>query len=110
MTLLRDALPQKGRFVLDLIIYTFILLFGLIFIFYGFQATAGVSKLISTSWRIPMPVIYSSAVLGGIFITGNTINNMLQLIICGNDKRSAEIEEVQIVAAQNAETEGGKCI
>ncbi|MCQ5131361.1 TRAP transporter small permease [Butyricicoccus faecihominis] len=110
LTLLRDALPQKGRFVLDLIIYTFILLFGLIFIFYGFQATAGVSKLISTSWRIPMPVIYSSAVLGGIFITGNTINNMLQLIICGNDKRSAEIEEVQIVAAQNAETEGGKCI
>ena len=53
-----------------------------------------------------MPIIYFSAVLGGIFITGNTINNVIQLIVCGDDKRSTEIEEVQIVAAQQAE--GGK--
>lgn len=105
LTLLRDALPKKGRFVLDIIVYLMILTFGLIFIIYGYQAAMGVSKLISTSWRIPMPIIYFSAVLGGIFITGNTINNLIQLIVCGDDKRSTEIEEVQIVAAQQAEAE-----
>lgn len=108
LTLLRDALPKKGRFVLDLVVYALIALFGVIFIVCGYQAAMGVSKLISTSWRIPMPLIYSSAVLGGIFITGNTINNVIQLIVCGDDKRSTEIEEVQIVAAQKAEAEGGK--
>ena len=106
LTLLRDALPKKGRFALDLIVYLLIALFGVIFIVCGYQAAMGVSKLISTSWRIPMPIIYFSAVLGGIFITGNTINNVIQLIVCGDDKRSTEIEEVQIVAAQQAE--GGK--
>ena len=103
---MRDALPKKGRFALDLIVYLLIALFGVIFIVCGYQAAMGVSKLISTSWRIPMPIIYFSAVLGGIFITGNTINNVVQLIVCGDDKRSTEIEEVQIVAAQQAE--GGK--
>ena len=35
LTLLRDALPKKGRFALDLIVYLLIALFGVIFIVAG---------------------------------------------------------------------------
>ena len=52
-----------------------------------------------------MPIIYFSAVLGGILLQ-DTINNVIQLIVCSDDKRSTEIEEVQIVAVWQARRRG----
>lgn len=63
----------------------------------------GVSNMISTSWRIPMQYIYFASVVGGFFTSINVINNMIQLILFNDNKRSNEIEEVQLVEAQMAE-------
>lgn len=108
LTLLRDAVPKKPRFLLDMVVYLFILLFGVIFIIYGYQATLKVAKLSSTSWRIPMSYIYISSVFGGTFVTLNTLNNLLQLILFHDDKRSEVIEEVQVVERQMKEEKMNK--
>ena len=94
LTFLRDALPKGPKKVP---------VFGIIFIVYGYEAAMGVSNMISTSWRIPMQYIYFASVVGGFFTSINVINNMIQLILFNDDKRSNEIEEVQLVEAQMAE-------
>ncbi len=103
LTFLRDALPQGPKKALDLFVYLAILVFGIIFIVYGYEAAMGVSNMISTSWRIPMQYIYFASVVGGFFTSINVINNMIQLILFNDNKRSNEIEEVQLVEAQMAE-------
>ncbi len=93
LTLLDSALSGNKKLYLHIFVNVAILTFGLIFIIYGYEASYGVRRILSTSWRIPLKYIYFATVCGGTLITINSINNMIQLTIAKKQNCSISVEE-----------------
>ena len=80
MDLIQSKIPEKGRFVYDLILQILVILYAVVFLVYGFQFAQRNGIQVSGAMHLPMNVVYSIMPISGFFMILYSIRGIVEHI------------------------------
>ena len=88
VSILNDALPEKGKEIHNFVVDLIILAFAMLLIIKGIEMAIVSAGQITPAIHLPKPAVYASLVVSGVGIVLNSIRNLLTHRQCGEEVES----------------------
>lgn len=80
MDLIQSKIPQKGRFLYDLLLQILLVVYAAVFAIYGYQFAARNAIQVSSAMHLPMNLVYSIIPISGCLMIVFSLKNIVEHI------------------------------